>query len=578
MTDEPSQRAQWKSTKETIHSKITHVTESNIQQTTIDLFNLNLIRYKGLLIRQIMNQQLSNPDTFSPILSSLLAIINSKIPEIGQLLISRLILQFKKAYISNNRTITRSAMIFLCHLINQYVVSEVLILQIIQILLEPTPPNNDTLEIAIEIMKINGGFLFKYSKNAVVMILNRLRDLYQDGKGINAKNMKGIGYILKLGRSDFKNVGIVKKELDLVEDDDRETHVVTLDEKVYADDHLNVYRFDEKYNDNENAYNELKQEILGDADNNEEKLIVDEVKKDTKVTDMGQTELLQYQKTVYLTIMSSMSSDEAVHKLLKLSFDKSRKNDTETLADMVIKCCSQEKTYSKYFGVIGEKLISKNHYWHDVFVTLFKHYYSIIENLETNALRNLGKFFGHLFASDRMALDKTWNEIKLTEDDTNPAKRILLKFIFQEMIEELGIQEVKDRLINDNFLKPHINGIFPVVEPNADDLRFSINFFTAIGLGVLTEEMRDVLDNLSEEDDRGRSRSRSYSRSRSGSSSYSRSRSFSRSSSPRGRQEFRSRNTNESRTPSREALKRKRSSSPIDNTKNDLQSVLQGLK
>ncbi|EMG49346.1 Pre-mRNA-splicing factor CWC22 [Candida maltosa Xu316] len=390
--------------------------------------------------------------------------------------------------------------------------------------------------------------------------------------------MKGIGYILKLGRSDFKNVGIVKKELDLVEDDDRETHVVTLDEKVYADDHLNVYRFDEKYNDNENAYNELKQEILGDADNNEEKLIVDEVKKDTKVTDMGQTELLQYQKTVYLTIMSSMSSDEAVHKLLKLSFDKSRKNDTETLADMVIKCCSQEKTYSKYFGVIGEKLISKNHYWHDVFVTLFKHYYSIIENLETNALRNLGKFFGHLFASDRMALDKTWNEIKLTEDDTNPAKRILLKFIFQEMIEELGIQEVKDRLINDNFLKPHINGIFPVVEPNADDLRFSINFFTAIGLGVLTEEMRDVLDNLSEEDDRGRSRSRSYSRSRSGSSSYSRSRSFSRSSSPRGRQEFRSRNTNESRTPSREALKRKRSSSPIDNTKNDLQSVLQGLK
>ena len=45
--------------------------------------------------------------------------------------------------------------------------------------------------------------------------------------------------------------------------------------------------------------------------------------------------------------------------------------------------------------------------------------------------------------------------------------------------------------------------------------------FSAIGLGVLTEEMRYVLDNLSEpeeEDDRGRSRSRSYSRSASSSS------------------------------------------------------------
>ena len=67
---------------------------------------------------------------------------------------------------------------------------------------------------------------------------------------------------------------------------------------------------------------------------------------------------------------------------------------------------------------------------------------------------------------------------------------------------------------------------------DADAIRFSINFFTAIGLGVLTEEMRYVLDNLSEpeeEDDRGRSRSRSYSRSASSSSYNSRSRSYSRS-------------------------------------------------
>ena len=29
------------------------------------------------------------------------------------------------------------------------------------------------------------------------------------------------------------------------------------------------------------------------------------------------------------------------------------------------------------------------------------------------------------------------------------------------MIEELGINEVKERLINDDYLKPYIKGIFP---------------------------------------------------------------------------------------------------------------------
>ena len=197
-----------------------------------------------------------------------------------------------------------------------------------------------------------------------------------------------------------------------------------------------------------------------------------------------------------------------------------------------------------------------------------------------------------------MALDQAWSNIKLTEQDTNPAKRILLKFIFQEMIEELGINEVKERLINDDYLKPYIKGIFPVINvdgKDADAIRFSINFFTAIGLGVLTEEMRYVLDNLSEpeeDDDRGRSRSRSYSRSASSSSYNSRSRSYSRSQSrssrspnPRGRQRFKTKkhNHNESRTPSRENLKRKRSESVTDrngnnNNNNNLQDLLNNLK
>lgn len=617
-SDATFQRQQWIHAKETINGLITQLNRINIKEIVLELFQINLIRYRGLLARRIMKQQLLHPNNHEDVLASLVGAINSKIPEVGELIVKRVVLQFKKNFTTkNNHRKTRSSLCFLCHLVNQLMTSEIVLLQILQILLED--PSNDSIDLSLEIVNLSGGYLFKNSKNALVMILNRLRDLLQEDPSLNQKNRKNINHVLKLGRCDFKGVQIVDKDLDLVEDDDKEEpHVIGLDDdELLSEDYLNVFHVDEEYVETEKEYMEIQEEVLGrdkseEQEEEEKESQVIEVPKETKVTDLGKSDLLQYQKTVYLTIMSSMSSDEAVHKLLKLNIGKSkddRLQDTETLADMIIKACSQEKTYSKYYGVIGEKLIAKNHFWHDTFVSLFKHYYDIIDNFETNALRNLGKFFGHLLASDRFALDKALNEVKLTEDDTNPAKRILLKFIFQEMIEELGIKEVKARMINDSYVKPFINGIFPVVNStwkNADDLRFSINFFTAIGLGALTEEMRNVLNNLPEE--RGRSRSRSYSRSgsdssrsysrsysrsrsvsysRSRSASYSRSRSASRSqsrsASPRGRQEFRSRQANESRTPSRENLKRKRSSSDDNNNSSSgnnpkLQNILDQLK
>lgn len=625
--DESYQRTKWIETKKNIKQLLQQLTPSNIKQTVLQLFQINLLRYQGLFIREIMKQQI-RITTNAELYGSLISIINSKIPEIGELLINRLVLQFKKNYLQNNKNLINSSIIFICQLINQQVLNEILILQILQMLLESNVPNNNNnnnnIELAIMVLKQTGLYLFKHSNTALIMILNRLKDILQDGANANANggnggvglsswNRKSIEYILKLARNDFKNISIIKNGLDLVETEDKETHVITLEDKLYSRDHLNVFSVDEEYLDHENEYIELKKEILGETDHENEIQVIETTKNyEQKITDMSQSELLQYQKTVYLTIMSSMSSDEAVHKLLKLNFKskiknktktktKTNSNDNEILADMVIKCCSQEKTYLKYYGIIGEKLISRNDHWHNLFIKLFKYYYDIIENFETNSLRNLGKFFGHLFASDKLALDQAWSNIKLTEQDTNPAKRILLKFIFQEMIEELGINEVKERLINDDYLKPYIKGIFPVINvdgKDADAIRFSINFFTAIGLGVLTEEMRYVLDNLpepEEEDDRGRSRSRSrsrsYSRSASSSSYNSRSRSYSRSQSrssrspnPRGRQRFKTKkhNHNESRTPSRENLKRKRSESVTDrngnNNNNNLQDLLNNLK
>lgn len=45
-------------------------------------------------------------------------------------------------------------------------------------------------------------------------------------------------------------------------------------------------------------------------------------------------------------------------------------------------------------------------------------------------------------------------------------------------------------------MKEFYSGLFPL--ENMNDLRFAINYYTTIGLGQLTEEMREVL-NLHEE-------------------------------------------------------------------------------
>ncbi|CAI5758984.1 unnamed protein product [Candida verbasci] len=550
-----------------------------------------------------MKNQLNNINK-SALLASLISVINSKLPEIGELLCSRLVLQFKKNYMENNYKIVKSSIIFISNLVKFEVLSEITILQILQLFLDNDKLNNTSLSLSIEVLKIVGAYLFKNSKKALILIIDRLRVILQENTKVSRDNKKEIDRLLRLNRSNFKHVHIIEEGLDLVEDEDKEIHDIALNEDIESSDHLNYYCEDDKYSENEEKYNSMIEEILEESEDEKE----DEkqvVKKEDKVviTDMSKSELLEVQKLVYLTIMSSMSSDEAVHKLLKLCQTKQISND-DILIDMIIKCCSTEKTYSKFYSQIAIKLINKNKKWHKLFIQFFKSYYEKIENFDSQQLRNLGKFFGNLFASDSIDLTLAWNEIKLNEENTNPPKRIMLKFIFQEMIEELGINEVKERLINDDYLTPHITGIFPVVnvdyndEDLGDDLRFSINYFTAIGLGVLTDEMREVLKDVEENYERGRSRSRSssrssysrsigsnesFSRSRSRSRSKSRGQSFSRSPSPRGRQSSNENNVTLSRTPCRELAKgSKRSRTPSRESSNikrqTLRNVLSELK
>ena len=80
--------------------------------------------------------------------------------------------------------------------------------------------------------------------------------------------------------------------------------------------------------------------------------------------------------------------------------------------------------------------------------------------------------------------------IKLTEDDTTSSSRIFIKIMLNEMTEAMSLKTITERFKDDE-VKRCCAGMFPLDNPK--NTRFAINYFTSIGLGPVTEEMREYL-------------------------------------------------------------------------------------
>ena len=125
------------------------------------------------------------------------------------------------------------------------------------------------------------------------------------------------------------------------------------------------------------------------------------------------------------------------------------------------------------------------------FESLFKEQYHTIHRLEMNRLRNVAKMFAHLLYTDSLP----WSVlecIKLSEETTTSSSRIFVKIFFQELCDYMGLPKLNARL-KDETLEPFLEGLLPRDDPRHS--RFAINFFTSIGLGGLTDELRKHLKN-----------------------------------------------------------------------------------
>jgi pre-mRNA-splicing factor CWC22 len=320
-TSKEYQRMAWEALKKSINGLINKVNVSNIKYIVPELFAENLVRGRGLFCRSIMKAQAASLP-FTAIYAAMTAIVNTKLPQVGELLVSRLIIQFRKAFKRNDKAVCISSTTFIAHLVNHQVANEMLVAQILLLLLHK--PTDDSVEIAVGLTREVGQHLEEMNPQIANAVFDQFRNILHEAD-IDKRVQYMIEVLFQVRKDRYKDNQAIKEELDLVEEEDQITHQIGLDDEVETMDTLNIFKFDPEWEQNEEKYKKLKAEILGeDSDEDEDDDDEDESSEDEPdaeeqkmdIKDQTNTDLVNLRRTIYLTIMSSIDFEECCHKLM----------------------------------------------------------------------------------------------------------------------------------------------------------------------------------------------------------------------------------------------------------------------
>lgn len=493
---EEYQRCEWDNNKKKITGLINRANTSNVTVIVKELFECNLIRYKGTFVSALLKAQETSP-SFTEVYAALTGIVNSRIRTIGALLVNRLILLYRIAFVNNNKSKCLALVRFIAHLTNQSIVHEVLGFQLINHLIDkPTP---SSIEIAIAFIKECGARLDELNPSYLFEVFKTLRDLSLENE-FDSRTHDLIDFIHIIRKEKFKDYPPIKKELDLIEEDDRVTHSIELISPHKSDFHqeFNYFKFDPKWCEEEAKYSELKKALFDessstsgedsdDEEEDEEQTDKKDIKPDSKIIDATGSDLIAFRRRVYLTIRSSLTHEEVVHKLLDSKIPPELYDE---LCQMILDCCGQDRTYQTIYGLIASRLCQiKRRDLAPIFEKVFQLFYETIHRFETNKIRNIAKFYAHLLTTESV----DWSCLsclELRENATSSAGRCFIKFLFQELVAILSLPTLI-QYIQEPDKEIAFKNLFP--KDQEQDIRFSINFFTFCGLGELTEGLRQEL-------------------------------------------------------------------------------------
>ena len=445
------QQSSWSDIDQTLNLLFSSPKEDSLPILIPKFFKINLVRATPLFIIHFLSSVRSHPENTS-VLASLLTILNSRLPDLGLQTIRCLLAAVKQEK-------AHSMLSIIGYLVRHRTVSDLVGLQIFAFLLSSSNLSSETLEGVCAFLE------------ASCLMNRQMRDTLR--KIIITQKMSP-ALIVR-----FKSLLSHSKSERLPEfDEDIVTHEIDFDEVTEVELSGDLEIIDEaEFEENENKWKEIAQVILS-----EEEIVEAETAEDDLVSS---EEKVQLRKKIYLTLMSSVNADEAAHKILKHTNELV--SVVKEVSLTILEACAVEKVYKNFHATVSERLMRVKNEYKEIYGEIFVELYEEAYKVETDKLRIMAKFFGHLLAVD--ILDwRVFAVCRLTEEDTTAGCRVLLKFLFQEIAELMGNKKMNERMEDDKFLDAIGHALFPM--DTSENLRFAINFFTAIGLGAMTQAAR----------------------------------------------------------------------------------------
>ena len=504
--NEDEQHKEWQKLEASLEKDLEHLNESNIDDIFYKITNhTNIVWSQDLLIKYIICYK-SQFGLSSNIICALVKRLSFFIPDFTNKLTKQIIFTFADSFQNDRLVETLELLSLIGDLFNYNVIAELVLLQVLQILSKGNDQKDDILSIRgiIKLMTVCGKTLQQTNKKVHDGVFGKLTTTkIKDDKATEAWKQ-----LFELKDSEYENIPtvLIPKYRDYATTPEPVMFILAKELKE-PDNQLEEFHFTSDINDIIKQWNKLKDlianhPIVKENENGSKVIEEDEVAAPPQqeisqlttepVKDMTNTADIEFKKEIYLILKSSLSGDEAAHKILRRRTPDELKFN---IVDIVIKSSIQEATYSKFYGIIAERLLNSHRAWKPAFNKVFKENYEQLDTFEPAQLRIVGKFWGHLFATDYIGFE-LFEIVKINAEESTAPSRIFIKFIFQELVADLSIDELKDRL-NEDYIQPYIKGMFP--SEDMEHIRYSINYFTAIGLGVLTDKMRERLTELEEE-------------------------------------------------------------------------------
>ncbi|MFS7960509.1 putative MIF4G-like domain superfamily protein [Helianthus anomalus] len=141
------QKMTWDALKKSINGLVNKVNAANIKDIIPELFSENLVRGRALFAQSCIKSQMASP-AFTDVFAALVAVVNTKFPQVGELQLRMIILRLRRAYKRNDKFLITSilfvflqhqllaAVKFITHLVNQQVAHELIALELLTLLLE----------------------------------------------------------------------------------------------------------------------------------------------------------------------------------------------------------------------------------------------------------------------------------------------------------------------------------------------------------------------------------------------------------------------------------------------------------